>query len=283
MKKKYTFIAAVAVLSIITAIPAYASGWKSDSKGWWYEYADGTFPKSTWAQLSSGGKTSWYCFNPDGYMYSNAITPDGYFMSDSGEWTVLGKAYMDILSSTTKFTHLVSVGSRYNGNESKLIDHGSYYEVTNMEFQTNKLYDLNLSNVHENDIITLDNEKLHIRDIDKTYEHYSLRASLTNGGEYYSGYLTLAEDGKHYYRCTAEDDCIYQETLYHGPVYFSKNCIVNELSLETNEPTHLPLSLKDHFNKDLNDSRYSSKYYIDCTYEMDKNGLITQMDQMYLP
>lgn len=283
MKKKSIFIATIAVLSILSAVPAYATGWKSNAKGWWYEYADGTYPKSTWAQLSSGGKTSWYYFNSDGYMYSNAITPDGYFVSASGEWTVLGKAYMDALSSTTKFTHLVSVGSRYNGNESKLIDHGAYYEVTNMEFQTNKLYDLDLSNVRENDIITLDNEKLHIRDTTTTYDYYSLWASLADGEEYYSGYLKLAEDGKHYYRCEAENDYIYQETLYHGPVYFSKNCIVNELSLLSGDPTHLPLSLEDHFNESLFDLRYYSKCYIDCTYQMDKNGFITQMDQLYLP
>lgn len=283
MKKKYTFIAAVAVLSIITAIPAYAAGWQSDSKGWWYEYADGTFPKGIWAQLSSNGKTSWYCFNSDGYMYSNTITPDGYFVSPSGEWTILGKAYMNALSSTNKFTHLVSTNYSIYGDDTKLIDHGTYYELADMEFQTNKLYDLNLSNVHENDIITLDNEKLHIRDIDGKYKSYSLWASLADEEEYYSGYLRLAEDGKHYYRCEAENDCIYQETLYHGSVYFSKNCIVNELSLETNEPTHLPLSLKDHFNEDLNDLRYYSKCYIDCTYQMDKNGLITKMDQLYLP
>lgn len=279
MKKKSIFIAAVAVLSIFTAIPTYAAGWQSDSKGWWYEYADGTYPKSTWAQLSSNGKTSWYCFNSDGYMYSNTVTPDGYFVSASGEWNVLGKAYMDALSSTNKFTHLVSVGSRYYGNESKLIDHGSYYEVTDMEFQTNKLYDINLSTLHENDIITLDNQKLYVRDIDTKnkscsfYDNYGI----------YDGCLTLAEDGKHFYRCTAEDDFIYQEALYHGSVYFSKNCIVNELSLETNEPTHLPLSLKDHFSKDNFDFRYYSKPYIDGTYQMDKNGFITQMDQLYLP
>lgn len=279
MKKKSIFVATIAALSIFSAVPTYAAGWKSDAKGWWYEYADGTYPKGTWAQLSSDGKSSWYCFNSDGYMYSNTITPDGYFVSASGEWTVLGKAYMDALSSTTKVTHLVSVGSRYNRNESKLIDHGAYYEVTNMEFQTNKLYNLDLSNVRENDIITLDNEKLHIRDLTTQNASYSLWDNYGN----YSGCLTPSEDGKHFYRCTAEDDFIYQEALYHGPVYFSKNCIVNELSLETNEPTHLPISLEDHFNEDLNDLRYCSKSYIDCTYQMDKNGLITQMDQLYLP
>lgn len=279
MKKKFIFITAVAVLSIFTAIPTYASGWKSDSNGWWYEYADGTFPKNTWAQLSSGGKTSWYCFNPDGYMYSNTITPDGYFVSTSGELTVLGKAYMDILSSTTKFTHLVSVGSRYNGNESKLIDHGAYYEVTNMEFQTNKLYNLNLATLHENDIITLDNQKLYVRDID--FKNKS--CSLYDSYGIYDGCLMLDEDGKHFYRSAAENDYISQETLYHGSVYFSKNCIVNELSLLSNEPTHLPLSLEDHFNESLFDLRYYSKCYIDCTYQMDKNGLITKMDQLYLP
>ena len=36
--------------------------WVKNSKGWWYRYADGTYPKSTWLKLDA-----WYWFGADGY------------------------------------------------------------------------------------------------------------------------------------------------------------------------------------------------------------------------
>ena len=42
-------------------------GWQKDSTGWWYRYADGTWPASKW--LKDGGK--WYYFGSDGYMVAN--------------------------------------------------------------------------------------------------------------------------------------------------------------------------------------------------------------------
>lgn len=42
-------------------------GWQKDSKGWWYRYADGTWPASTWANIN--GELYW--FNADGYCVTD--------------------------------------------------------------------------------------------------------------------------------------------------------------------------------------------------------------------
>ena len=36
--------------------------WKKDSKGWWYRYSDGTYPKNCWAKI----KEKWYHFDAEG-------------------------------------------------------------------------------------------------------------------------------------------------------------------------------------------------------------------------
>lgn len=40
--------------------------WVKNSKGWWYRYADGSWPKSKWAKLDA-----WYYFNDEGYALEN--------------------------------------------------------------------------------------------------------------------------------------------------------------------------------------------------------------------
>lgn len=58
------------------------SGWKQDNTGWWYQNADGSYPKSVWQQIDS----KYYYFNESGYMLSNTTTPDGYQVDESGAW-----------------------------------------------------------------------------------------------------------------------------------------------------------------------------------------------------
>ena len=91
--------AAASRASVGTAV---TSGWKQDSKGWWYMNANGTISTSGWQSI--GG--AWYFFGPDGYMKTgwiqwdglwyycgssgamlvNAQTPDGYWVNESGVW-----------------------------------------------------------------------------------------------------------------------------------------------------------------------------------------------------
>lgn len=42
------------------------AAWVKDSVGWWYRYADGTYPKSQWLKLDA-----WYYFNAKGYALSD--------------------------------------------------------------------------------------------------------------------------------------------------------------------------------------------------------------------
>lgn len=58
------------------------ASWQQDSTGWWYQNADGSYPKSTW-QLIDG---EYYYFNERGYMLSNTTTPDGYKVNSNGAW-----------------------------------------------------------------------------------------------------------------------------------------------------------------------------------------------------
>lgn len=42
--------------------------WILNETGWWYRYADGTYPKSQWTQLPWNGVNTWYYFDDQGYM-----------------------------------------------------------------------------------------------------------------------------------------------------------------------------------------------------------------------
>ena len=39
-------------------------GWKKNSKGWWYQNADGSYPKNQWKTIGN----KWYHFDATGYM-----------------------------------------------------------------------------------------------------------------------------------------------------------------------------------------------------------------------
>lgn len=77
------------------------SGWHKDNSGWWYQYADGSYPRNCWKYidgnwyyftntgnvkagwLQDGG--TWYYFDKDGYMKTGWVKVDGnwyYFNSD---------------------------------------------------------------------------------------------------------------------------------------------------------------------------------------------------------
>ena len=42
-------------------------GWKQNDKGWWYEYADGSYPVSQWFKVDG----DWYYADAKGYCYQN--------------------------------------------------------------------------------------------------------------------------------------------------------------------------------------------------------------------
>lgn len=64
MKKKVWIVAAVAALSISSALPAMAAEWKRDDKGWWYVFDSGNYATNGWRTID--GKD--YYFDADGYL-----------------------------------------------------------------------------------------------------------------------------------------------------------------------------------------------------------------------
>ncbi len=76
--------------------------WCMDSYGWWYQYANNTWPRACWQCIDG----SWYCFDDSGYrrygwiywnnkwyycgsdgaLMANTMTPDGYYVGSDGVW-----------------------------------------------------------------------------------------------------------------------------------------------------------------------------------------------------
>ncbi len=91
MKKKILITMAAAVLSVSAAFPAFAA-WHENGYGWWYDNGDGTYPVSCWQWVDGNqdGTAECYCFNSEGYIYTDTVTPDGYTVNRDGAWTENG-------------------------------------------------------------------------------------------------------------------------------------------------------------------------------------------------
>lgn len=60
-----------------------AGEWLQDGTGWWYRYADGSYPTSCWKKING----EWYSFNEHGYMRSNGWYQEGenwYYLNEDG-------------------------------------------------------------------------------------------------------------------------------------------------------------------------------------------------------
>ena len=87
---KTTFL--ILILSVISAIPAFALGWSRgiSKNAWWYDLGNGNYHKASWQWLdgNNDGISECYRFDNYGWMAENTITPDGYTVNQSGAWTV---------------------------------------------------------------------------------------------------------------------------------------------------------------------------------------------------
>lgn len=142
---KKIIICALSVISVFCInIQTYAGQWKLTSTNWHYINEDGSFTKNQWKQISG----QWYCFDNNGNMYADTFTPDGYLVSASGEWCIPGSTYMNVaaVNNVDKNTAipfaedikhddiiLTDSSEDITGNvKSGIIDHGHYYELSNM-------------------------------------------------------------------------------------------------------------------------------------------------------
>ena len=76
-------------------------GWKKNSKGWWYQNADGSYPKNQWKTIGN----KWYHFDANGYMQTGWLQLGNtwYYLKSSGEmatgWLQLGNTWYYLKSS----------------------------------------------------------------------------------------------------------------------------------------------------------------------------------------
>ncbi len=101
-------------------------GWVKSGNKWWYQNADGTYPKNQWKQIA--GK--WYYFDKDGWMTTGWIKLSGkwYYLNSLGEmvtgWNKIGNKWYYMNTSGQMQTGWVKVGKNW------------YYMNANGEMQT---------------------------------------------------------------------------------------------------------------------------------------------------
>ena len=104
MKRSMRFAAVMmaAVMTVGTASTAMAAKWKHDSKGWWWQNDDGSYPAASWQWLDGNhdGVAECYYFDQTGYMLNNAKTPDGYQVNADGAWVVNSAVQTKVVNLT---------------------------------------------------------------------------------------------------------------------------------------------------------------------------------------
>ena len=80
MKKKVFLAAAVALGTMLMATPVFAGnyGWNRDGRGWWYQFSNGSYARSSWVSVNN----SWYFMDASGYMKTG-------WLNDGGDWYYL--------------------------------------------------------------------------------------------------------------------------------------------------------------------------------------------------
>lgn len=100
---KRIFLAGLSVIAITIAgsMTAYAGEWRQDSKGWWYQADDGSYPASSWHLIDSDGDglVENYYFDSNGYLLTDTITPDGFQVNEDGAWVYEGRLIVQLQSN----------------------------------------------------------------------------------------------------------------------------------------------------------------------------------------
>ena len=107
------------LLCILTSFVFLLSGtakadWvKGNSKNaWWYDLGNGNYYKSSWQWIDGNhdGIAECYCFDENGWMFENTITPDWFTVNENEAWTV------DNIVQT-KSAHLISQNNTNNSTD----------------------------------------------------------------------------------------------------------------------------------------------------------------------
>ena len=105
---------------------------------WWFDFGNGDYFKSSWQWIDGNqdGIAECYCFDENGWMYENTITPDGYTVNENGAWTV-----SNIVQ--TKISDLIP---KNNTNNSVNTTSNNFTETKNNNFTETRNNEENQSN-----------------------------------------------------------------------------------------------------------------------------------------
>lgn len=90
------------------------SNWMRNASGYWYRFADGSYPKSTWLSIHG----SWYYFNSAGYMATGWLKDGGkwYYLGTDGAmktgWREINGTWYYLNSSGAMLTGLQTIGGQ---------------------------------------------------------------------------------------------------------------------------------------------------------------------------
>ncbi|AGF59629.1 glucan-binding YG repeat protein [Clostridium saccharoperbutylacetonicum] len=113
--------------------------WKLDSKGWWFEYEDGTYPKNSWAKLpiknNDADNVAWFLFNENGYMLYSWQQKDGnwYYLGGSNDGAMKTGWVFD--SNYKRWFYFDDSGAMQTGWQ-KINDKWYYLQVDNFTDST---------------------------------------------------------------------------------------------------------------------------------------------------
>ena len=105
----------IVMQQVVPMLSPYTEGWVSNSAGWWYRNADGSYPASAWKQIN--GK--WYYFNASGYMTTGwqKINNVWYYMGSDGAmkigWQKIGSTWYYFKGSGAMVTGWQSIGGKW--------------------------------------------------------------------------------------------------------------------------------------------------------------------------
>ena len=96
----------------VVLLPTVSSGWRKNSRGWWYLNPDGTYPANQWKQIN--GK--WYYFDAAGYMVTGwkQVGRFWYYLKDDGAmqtgWAEIGGSWYYFTSEGAMATGWKQIG-----------------------------------------------------------------------------------------------------------------------------------------------------------------------------
>lgn len=289
---KKIIICALSVISVFCINnQSYAGQWKLNNANWQYTNEDGSITKNQWKQISG----QWYCFDNNGNMYADTFTPDGYLVSASGEWCIPGSTYMNVaaVNNVDKNTAipfaedikhddiiLTDSSEDINGNvKSELIDHGQYYELSNMQILKPKEYYLILSPQCVGSTVNLNEDEYLITDYFPEKAFYTLKCIKDNTGKGQRWYALVNQGNV--YVLSGDADLINMETLFAGSVYLRKDCAINEITWNGDWSTENATVLQHFEASNACNNKYATEGQIFGTFKLDSNGLVTEIDQIF--